>query len=414
MTFKNKTLKILIISPYSVPFPGAPWRRIEYFANFLSDRGGYVIVIGAITLRRDLLKILKDAKKYYKFRIFNFFFYINLLNWLAIILNLLGSFPLVIIILILKPEIILVSIPYLELLPITFLAAKLINSRFIVDIRDPLEYWVYWSTSLTRKFYSLINLINYAVLSKSDLNVTVTFGLARLLAKRGIRAEVVVNGADIRVFRPYHACASEARRKLCLSDNAVVLVFSGRLGGYYDATPLLQAVARLPAELKKKVVLLLVGGFGDAIYAKKFIRVAKELRLFENIKVLQPILDARTLAEVLSAANAGVVTHVASELYDPAIPVKFYEYLACELPVIALTRRGSELWRLITKWGVGFACEPHDLDCITKALEKIFDESTMESIRANVLRVRPLIDRRRAAEKLYNLLCELLEPRRDA
>ncbi|MEM3658147.1 MAG: glycosyltransferase [Candidatus Hadarchaeum sp.] len=138
------------------------------------------------------------------------------------------------------------------------------------------------------------------------------------------------------------------------------------------------------------------------------------MHLSSNIKVLQPILDARTLAEVLSAANAGVVTHVTSELYDPAIPVKFYEYLACGLPVIALSRRGSELWRLIEKWGVGFACEQHDLDCITRALEKIFDESTMESIRANVLRVRLLIDRRRAAEKLYSLLRELLEPKRDA
>ncbi|MCC6005673.1 MAG: hypothetical protein LM590_15145, partial [Thermofilum sp.] len=61
-----------------------------------------------------------------------------------------------------------------------------------------------------------------------------------------------------------------------------------------------------------------------------------------------------------------------------------------------------------------FACEPHDLDCVARALEKIFDESIMESIRANVLRVRPLIDRRRTAEKLYSLLRELLEPRRDA
>jgi glycosyltransferase involved in cell wall biosynthesis len=109
----------------------------------------------------------------------------------------------------------------------------------------------------------------------------------------------------------------------------------------------------------------------------------------------------------------GVITRVVSELYDPTIPAKFYEYVACGLPVIALVRRGSELWRLIEEWGVGFACEPQNLDCITKALEKIFDESTMESIRANVFRVRPLIDRRRAAEKIYSLLRELLESRRD-
>jgi glycosyltransferase involved in cell wall biosynthesis len=221
-----------------------------------------------------------------------------------------------------------------------------------------------------------------------------------------------MNGADVYTFRPYPRF--EARRKLGLSDDAVIFVFNGYLGGYYDATSLLQAVARLPSELKKKVVFLLVGGFGDATYARKFVRVAKELRLSSNIKVLQPMRDARTLAEILSAADVGVITRVNSEVYDPAIPAKFYEYLACGLPVIALARRGSELWRQIEEWDVGFACEPHDLDCITRALEKIFDESSMESIRSNVLRVRPLIDRHRAAEKLYKLLRELLEPRRDA
>jgi glycosyltransferase involved in cell wall biosynthesis len=192
-----------------------------------------------------------------------------------------------------------------------------------------------------------------------------------------------------------------------LSEDKVTLVFNGYLGNYYDAIPLLQAISRLPDELKSKVVVLLVGGFTDASYARKFVRVAKELRLSRNIKVLQPIQDARELAEVLSVANAGIITFVSSELYDLAIPAKFYEYVACGLPVIALVRRGSELWRLIEEWGVGFACEPHDLDCITRALEKIFDESIMEGIISTILRIRPLIDRRRAAEKLYRLLYEI-------
>jgi glycosyltransferase involved in cell wall biosynthesis len=220
-----------------------------------------------------------------------------------------------------------------------------------------------------------------------------------------------MNGADTRVFRPR---SQHEARKPPLSEDKVTLVFNGYLGNYYDAIPLLQAIARLPDKLKGKVVLLLVGGFSDASYARKFVRVAKELRLSGDIKVLQPIQDARTLADVLSAADMGVITRVVSELYDPTIPAKFYEYVACGLPVIALVRRGSELWRLIEKWEVGFACEPHDLDCVARALEKIFDKSVMESIRANVLRVRPFIDRRRAAEKLNSLLCELLELMQDA
>lgn len=414
MITKIQNNKVIIISGYDFPFAGAPWRRIEYFARFISKRNMKVYVLGTLFFSRYLSLMLRRAKRtiHDTLVILNLQWRINYSNWFIEIFNILGTIPALFASLALRPKIVFVSLPHLEQLPIMYIAARLVNARLIVDVRDPLEYWLNWTKGFTRKFFALVIMINYSIMRRADLVVAVTPSLVSLLAKQGVRAQLVMNGADVRVFQqyPYH----EARRKLGLSDDAVVLVFSGRLGGYYDATPLLQAVARLPSELKKKVVFLLVGGFGDATYARKFVRVAKELRLSGNIKVLQPILDARTLAEVLSAANAGVVTHVASELYDPAIPVKFYEYLACGLPVIALTRRGSELWRLITKWGVGFACEPHDLDCITRALEKIFDESIMESIRANVLRVRPLIDRRRAAEKLYSLLRELLESRRDA
>jgi len=398
----------------SFPRSGAPWRRIEYFANFLTTRGMLVDVVGALQPERNIKNVFRNAKGiiYGKFRVFNFQWQINILNWMVEIFNLLGTFPIFLISLILRPSIIVVSIPHIEPLPIAYITAKFLKIKLIVDVRDPLDYWPSWTKGFTRKLFSFMNIINYSIMRKADLVLAVTPSLVSLLAKQGVRTRLVMNGADVYIFRPHPR--SEARRKLGLSDDSAVLVFNGYLGGYYDATPLLQAVAKLPSELKKKMVFLLVGGFGDATYARKFVRVAKELRLSGNIKVLQPIQDARTLAEVLSAANAGVVTHVVSELYDPAIPVKFYEYLACGLPVIALTRRGSELWRLITKWGVGFACEQYDLDCITRALEKIFGESAIESIRANVLRVRPLIDRRRAAEKLYSLLRELLEPKRDA
>jgi glycosyltransferase involved in cell wall biosynthesis len=405
---------IVIVSTFQLPIPGAAWRRLSYFAEHLSLKGWKVYVLGAFSPTRELLRFpikLVAVKCSGKYALLNLQLRLDLLGWPSLIMNILGSLPVLIAALVLRPDVLFVSIPLHDVLPMAYVAAKLSGSKLVIDVRDPLEYWLHLSRGLSRRFYSLLVMLDYMFMRKADLVVTVTPGLAGLLAKHGVRAHLVMNGADTRVFRPR---SQHESRKLPLCENKVTLVFNGYLGNYYDAIPLLQAIARLPDELKRRVVLLLVGGFSDASYARKFVRVAKELRLSGNVKVLQPIQDTRMLAKVLSAANAGVVTLVSSELFDPAIPAKFYEYLACGLPVIALTRRGSELWRLITKWGVGFACEPHDLDCITNALEKIFDENIMESIRASVLRVRPLIDRRWAAEKLYSLLRELLEPRRDA
>jgi glycosyltransferase involved in cell wall biosynthesis len=405
---------IVIVSTFHLPMPGAVWRRLGYFAEYLSLRGWNVIVLGAFSLTRELLRFpmkLATVKYPEKYALFNLQLRLNLLSSPSLTINILGSLPVLIVALVLRPSVLFVSIPGYDVLPMAYAAAKLSGSKLVIDVRDPPEELLHISKGFSRRLYSLLIILDYVLMRKADLVVTVTPGLAELLARHGVHAHLVMNGADTRVFRPR---SQHEAGKLCLSGDKVTLVFNGYLGNYYDAIPLLQAIARLPGELKRKMVLLLVGGFTDVSYARKFVRVAKELRLSGNIKVLQPIQDAHKLAEILSVANAGVITRVSLELYDLTIPAKFYEYLACGLPVIALVRRGSELWRLIEEWRVGFACEPHDLDCITRALEKLFNESSIESIRANVLRVRPLIDRRWAAEKLYSLLRELLEPRQGA
>jgi len=405
---------ILVVCNFSLPLPGAPWRRIEYLASFLSERGMRVDVIGALQLCRSLKSIFKYARgiAYTNFKIFNIQLRIDIPNWIVGIFNLLGAFPILVISLVKRPGIILVSLPHIEPLPLAYIVAKLLKSKLIVDLRDPLEYWSQWTKGLTRVFYSFLVTLNYALMRKADLTLAVTPGLVRMLAKRGVRAHLVENGADTRVFQPYYSY--ETREKLGLNSDEVVLVFNGRLGNYYDITPLLYAIAKLPSEVKRKARLLLIGGFWDPAYARKFLDTVRKLRLQSSVKVLKPVQDARTLTEILSAANVGVIARVTSELFDPAIPAKFYEYLACGLPVLALVRRGSELWELIVKWRVGFACEPDDHDCIVSTLKRVFDENLMKDIRANVLRARPLIDRSRAAERLYSMICELLEPKRES
>jgi len=376
-----------------------------------------VDVIGALQPSRQLKNIFKYTKgiTYGNFRIFNIQWQIYILNWMVGIFNLIGTFPILIISLVKRPRIILVSLPHIEPLLLTYITAKLLKSKLIVDLRDPLEYWPRWTKGFTRIFYSFLVTLSYVLIRKSDLTLAVTPSLMGTLAKRGVRAHLVVNGADTQVFRPYYNYEiKEIKKKLGLSNDEAVLVFNGYVGKYYDITPLLYAIAKLPIELKRKIRLLLVGGFWDPVYARKFLDTARKLHLQSSIKVLKPIQDACTLAKILSVANVGVITRTASELYDPTIPAKFYEYLACGLPILALARCGSELWRLITEWRVGFVCEPNDYDCIVNALEKLLDQNFVENIRANVLRVRPLIDRSRAAEKLFMLLSEMIENKRES
>jgi glycosyltransferase involved in cell wall biosynthesis len=297
--------------------------------------------------------------------------------------------------------------PHHDVLLMAYIAAKLSGSKLVVDLRDPPEYLLYKSKGFSHIVYTILIKLNYMLMRKADLVVTVTSGLAKLLAKHGLRANLLINGADISIFQPQFN--NNIRERLRLSEDKVVLVFNGYLGDYYDPIPLLRAIAKLPGEYKERIVLLVIGGFNNSSYARKFLQIAKELQLSNNIKILRPILEERVLAEVLSAGDVGVITRIDSELFDLLVPAKFYEYLACGLPIIALVRRGSEVWEYIVKWGIGFVCDPDDYNCIITALRNIFDKNIMRNIKVNVLSMRPYIDRRRVAEKLFSLLYESLK-----
>jgi len=407
----NKRTNITIVCSYNFPLAGAPWRRIEYFAEYLSSKKWNVRIIGALSPTCVFMKSRfghGGVRRPSSFTVHNLQLRLDLLGWPAILTNILGSLPIVMIFLLLRPDVVFVSVPMYDALPMAYIGAKLSGAKFVVDVRDPPEYWAVMSKGATKKLFKLLaEKLGYALLRRAHMIITVTSGLARHLASQGIYAYIVRNGADLKVFQIYPR--REAKKALGLGDKELILVFNGKLGNHYDAIPILKAIAKLPEELKEKIRVLFVGGFTDQAYTREFMLAAKRLNVLERVRILKAVQDAQMLAKVLSAGDVGLILLVKSELFDPAVPVKFYEYLACGLPTIALTRQSSELWRLIVEWKVGFACEPNDVDCLVKTLKKIFNEKVIESVRARILGIRPLIDRRRTAEKLHRLLTELLD-----
>ncbi|MCC6004530.1 MAG: hypothetical protein LM590_09335 [Thermofilum sp.] len=144
---------IVIVSTFQLPIPGAAWRRLSYFAEHLSLKGWKVYVLGAFSPTRELLKFpirLITVKRSGKYALFNLQLRLDLPGWPSLIANILGSLPVLIVALVLRPDVLLVSIPWHDVLPMVYAAVKLSGSKLVIDVRDPLEHWLHVSRDLAR------------------------------------------------------------------------------------------------------------------------------------------------------------------------------------------------------------------------------------------------------------------------
>jgi len=415
----SQITRVLFVLGFRIPFPGAAWRRIEYFAKYLASKGMYVYIIGTITPTSILskLKSLMYGESKYKvgslsYAILNIQPYIGLKLWLISLFNVLTSILITLTILLLRPKIVVVSIPEIEQVFASYIGAKLVRAKFIADIRDPAEEHVLMNTKgLNRRFYELVKRLNFAIYREADAVTTVTGGLAKYLASHGVKAVLAPNGADTNFFKPYPD-RQKIRKILGLNNSAKAIVFSGYLGAYYRIDNFLKALAKIVEEnpfIKNRIRVVIVGGFSDSNYAKTFARMVRDLGIEELIVNLGVIKSPKRLAQILSACDIGLIPRVSDPIFDYAIPAKFSEYIACGLPVFVIARKGSELWNVVERYKLGYVCQPTDIECMAQTIKDIVIEGKLESSRINVLRMRKFVDRKRGAEALYIAIRSLME-----
>jgi glycosyltransferase involved in cell wall biosynthesis len=92
------------------------------------------------------------------------------------------------------------------------------------------------------------------------------------------------------------------------------------------------------------------------------------------------------------------------------LPVKFFEYGACGIPVVAIASDDSELANLIHENNVGIVCKPHDIKGLFEALKRMHvDESFRENAgeRARLL-ISEHFDRNKIKENFLNLIQKLV------
>ena len=391
-------MRILFVLGFPNPFPGAAWTRMGFFAKDWSKKGHSIEVLG--TFSYTTLQI-KGVRKIGRVNIFNLIFNMGLIHPLIFTLNSIISFIVsTFFLLAKKPDVTIVSVPTCDAGLGTIMACKLLKVKCVVDYRDEWEdYTITLSNRKVEKLlYSIIRKLAAHLYAKSQLVVAVTPNFAASLKLRGVtNVRLVWNGADITVFKPY--AKNIGRKKLALNDTDFIIAYSGLIGGYYKLDIVIRALAKLHNQTKSIKLMII----GDGPDLPPVLGLSKKLGLRDKVLYLGVKNDKNEIAEILSAGDVGIIPG----LYTKGqLPAKFFEYCACEIPVIATVCEDSLLAKFINEFEIGITSSPMDEEKLAEAIYRIYKNKSFKEAagkRARLL-IKEKFDRNKIAEKFLKLI----------
>jgi len=319
-----------------------------------------------------------------------------------IISSLLTSIPLI---LISNSDIVVISVPPGETAFGSFVVAKLLKKKIIIDYRDEWEDHLigYVKSNYSKKAYILLKSLMSNCYKKSNSIITVTSPLIRSLSSRGVKnIKFIPNGADCKYFKPYYKYQErdEFKKSYGFNKEDFILVYSGGIGGYYRIDIVIEALKKVVDRIPN--IKLLVIGYGLTSQIDDLMTLSKKLNLDNNVLFISAKADE--LSKLLSCCNVGVVPYDSNPLWKNSLPVKSFEYLACGLPLISTVYKDSVLGKMIEENEIGVISNPEDIDALAKAIEKIYYSNLSISSKRAISFVRKNYDRNDTAKEFMELL----------
>lgn len=216
--------------------------------------------------------------------------------------------------------------------------------------------------SSSRKFFNDKNFIGF---------VTISPQLVEHYIERGLSPEkalFVHSGVDLKNLLP-HQSKDSARQKLSLPQDEKIVLYSGHLYEY-KGIPTLLETARLLPEYK----FVLVGGWANDINSVK--QECKNLNL-DNVNIVGHVVQSE-LASYLYAADILIVpTSKHWELSETTSPLKLFEYMAVQRPIIASAL--PTIKTVLRDRENALLAQPDEPSSFKQAIVQLFENPTLAS-----------------------------------
>jgi len=248
--------------------------------------------------------------------------------------------------------------------------------------RESIPYAYYWvdivhALSIPKPFIPIAKCIEREIIRKSGIIFTINKGLINSLVELGAdphQIYIVPGGIDFDRFNLSRVDTSGVREKYGISDNDLVLFF---MGWIYSFSGLKEIILdMMPVKEKYPHLKLLIVGAGDYYpELKKFVQT----NAMEDRVILTGLRPYEEIPGLIGASDICLLPAYNNEIMKDIVPIKMYEYLAMQKPVIA-TRLPGILSEFGISNGVIYVNTPHDI--IAKVLSLSHDEINESSHKA--------------------------------
>jgi len=409
-------VKLLFVAPaYFFPIRGSGTFRVHDLARLLVSMGNSVSVVTPINIRNIFRA--KAGEEIGKIRVYRALSLDLRLGVIAIdVFQTVSLFLLSLAVALReKVDFIVVSLPPGSLGIGPFLAGRMLRKKVVFDVTDKWEDAnIYYSKyRLVRWNHIILKKLFDVFYRKANLVTTVTQCLVEYLKARGVsRVAFIPNGADVKLFYPRKRHEKlTIRSELGLPKEDILLVYAGIIGGYYRPEVVMQALHNLIENNDTFRLKFVVMGKGEPRKIKEMLKPIRNLGL-QNSVIFLGEKKREVVARILSCCDAGIVPYDDKPLWVYAHPMKFFDYCASGLPVIATAFKDSELASLIGKYKVGYIVEPLNSIELASTIRKFCSLSEKEkkdmSERARNLVVNNF-GRAKIAKKLMESLQGVLE-----
>jgi len=345
-------------------FPSYPRGKVnqeKYEGKFF-----YVEKMGDFTLIR--LRLLPLASKGFlrRFILFINFIFLTLL-WMPRILRITS-----------KTELVYALAPIMFSSIIGFLYSKVTRAFFIYEVS---AFWPEELVALKNNVYFILLLFGriFAKLSYTlpDMLVVISNFAAKYLSDN-YHPRVVIHampiGADPSRFT---ARTKESSRKVLIKanilpavlENKFIVLYSGVITKVTNVNNIIYAAEKLN-NYHNNIAFLIIGEGEEKQNIEQF-RVDNML----NNLYLLPFQDAKWVPYIISAADVCVVPLSPEPIYETTIPTKFFDYLACNKPLIGIC--AGELEQLINSNKIGLTVKDGETDRLANVLLSLSNSPSM-------------------------------------
>ncbi len=277
----------------------------------------------------------------------------------------LTSFPVLLRQIVWRPDLIVTVAPAFVCAPATLLVGAACGAETWLHLQD-FELDLAFELGLLKgEFLRRIALrVERWLLRRFDRVSSISSRMIERLLSKGVevsRVRYFPNWVDTSKIKPSLSGAAY-RAQLGLAEDAVVVLFSGSMGGKQGLTVIPKAASLL---LNKNQIVFVV--CGDGVMKPELVRSAQNL---PNVHFL-PLQPVDRLGELLAMADIHLLPQSIGAA-DLVLPSKLSGMLASGRPVIAACGAQTELASVVSKCGV--VIKPEDPSDLAHALSQLADD----------------------------------------